>query len=89
MHVFKRTLLTEQGIAVPSGRGVVESEDYFTADAWDYLGTCSGCAGGTPASSPIGAEYDRATRQTYTNVRRFDPAYRPHPVRSSRTRPAP
>lgn len=38
VHVFKRKLLEGQGLTVPDGRGVrLESENYFSRSAWDYL----------------------------------------------------
>lgn len=75
LYVFRRTLLTEQGIEVPSGRSPeLDSDAYFTDEAWDYLrALLETCTDGETAYDD--EEYDRATRLTYRRVRRFLPRY--------------
>lgn len=75
MHVFMRTLLTEQGKEVPAGRAVpLESERYFTEEAWDYLRSLlAACTEGTMYFDA--EEYDASTNKTYQNVARFVPRY--------------
>ena len=73
LYVFKRTMLTEQGMDVPSGRErTLDSEEYFTDEAWAYLrGLVDVCTRGETTFDD--EEYDRGTRKTYRNVRRFTP----------------
>lgn len=80
VHVFKRTLVTEQGKVLPAqaadSGAFLESDAYFTREAWAYLQSLvalstSGCARMEPE------EYDRATNRTYSNTPRFVPHF-PH-----------
>ena len=75
LYVFARTLLTEQGIEVPSGRQPeLDSDAYFTDEAWDYLrDLLATCTSGAVTYDE--EEYDRATRLTYRKVRRFQPNF--------------
>ena len=75
LYVFARTLLTEQGIEVRSGRQPeLDSDAYFTDEAWEYLGDLlTACTGGEITYDD--EEYDRATRLTYKRVRRFKPTF--------------
>ena len=78
VHVFQRTLLTEQALYVPPAETgePLASVDYFTAEAWRYLLTVVGLAtSGHVEVTP--EEYDRATLTTYHNTYRFVPTY-PH-----------
>lgn len=76
VHVFQRTLLTEQGIQVPTGRQTaLASEAYFEPAAWEYLRALLEVATTSGATVWDDEEYDRATRKTYTHVRRFVPAF--------------
>lgn len=81
-HVFQRTLLTEQGLSVPPPREgeyantPLTSYAYFHPTAWRYLTMLIAyCMSGHTEVIP--EEYDRATRQSYTNVYNFTPTY-PH-----------
>lgn len=77
--VFKRTLLTQQGHTLPPGSDdgdALESHGYFTSEAWRYLTMLVAyCTSGRVET--VVEEYDRATRQTYSNVQVFLPTY-PH-----------
>ena len=75
LYVFKRTLLTEQGKEVPIGRAsFLESENYFTPEAWDYLRSLvDECTSGVAEYDA--EEYDAGTNRKYKNVRRFVPTY--------------
>ena len=81
VHIFKRTLLTEQGRILPPGDGEdggepMESESYFTDEAWKYLHLLIAyCKSGRIQIEP--EEYDRATRRTHHNIPHFYPTY-PH-----------
>jgi hypothetical protein len=75
LYIFKVTLLTEQGIVVPPGRQAhLESDDYFTPGAWQYLRDLArlSCDG---EWETVADEHDKATNKTYRNVRRFVPTY--------------
>jgi SpoVK/Ycf46/Vps4 family AAA+-type ATPase len=74
MTVFKRAMLKAQGLPVPDGRGVrLESEDYFTKDAWAYLrALIERCTHGTTVYVE---EEDKATRKVYKRVRVFQPTW--------------
>lgn len=75
-HIFKRTLLTEQGLPLPSEGETIESETYFSEEAWRYLTMLIAyCTSGRIEIIP--EEHDKATRQTYKNVHVFVPTY-PH-----------
>ena len=77
LTVFQRTLLTEQGLAVPAGKGTpLDSEAYFSEDAWAYLRELVRLAT-RGAVTYDEEEYDRATHRTYRRVRRFAPDW-PH-----------
>ena len=75
LYVFKRTLLSEQKKEVPLGRAsFLESEHYFTPEAWDYLrDLVAKCTSGVAEYDA--EEYDAGTKRTYKNVRRFTPTY--------------
>ena len=72
--VFKRKLLEIQEIAIPDGRGVVlDSERYFTREAWVYLeNIIEESLKGEDLRSD---EYDEGTKKTYKNVKTFMPLY--------------
>lgn len=75
LQVFQRALLIEQGIEVPAGYvEVLDSECYFSDDAWGYLRRLVAvCTAGSTAYEP--EQYDRATRQTYRMVHTFVPRF--------------
>lgn len=75
LYVFKRTLLSEQGILLSSGRqATLASDHYFEPEAWTYLrNLIRVCTQGSILSDD--EEYDRATRKTYYEVRRFVPDF--------------
>lgn len=75
VRVFKRSLLTSQGLETPDGRDAsLASDNYFTADAWNFLrDVIHTCMSGTVS---FVEEYDAATRRTYSNVRKFYPSWR-------------
>jgi DNA replication protein DnaC len=72
--VFKRALLSGQGIPVPLGSGVaLRSDDYFDAKAWRWLKkVIELCTDGIYQTAD---EYDGATCRTYPQVRHFVPAW--------------
>ena len=77
IEVFKRTLLTEQGLSVPSGRAsALESDDYFTEEGWNYLRHIIEYAT-EGDEAHIRDEFDQATRVTYPYVLTFKPRF-PH-----------
>ena len=74
VHVFKRQLLLQQGLAVPDGRDTtLESEGYFTPDAWIYL--TGVVAESLQHTTDVDEENDSATRRTYKNVRTIVPTH--------------
>ena len=73
VRVFKCTLLTEQGLDLTDS-DVLDSEHYFSDDAWKYLRQLIGlCTSGRHAWKT--EEYDRSTRCTYSHIREFVPNY--------------
>lgn len=74
MLVFKRKLLEIQEIPISDGKGApLESETYFSKEAWDYLAAIieESIQGETLHSD----EYDDSTRKTYKNVLTFMPLH--------------
>lgn len=72
--VFKRQLLRIQGIKVPDGRdATLESTDYFTPQAWEYLRDIVKQA--NSGTVKFVEEYDDATRDAYRDVRKFAPTW--------------
>ena len=70
--VFKKKLLEFQGIEYPKGRRVdLESDSYFTDEAWDYLRHVIDFA--RRGSTVVYDEDDPATKKRYAGVRRFEP----------------
>jgi hypothetical protein len=73
--VFKRTLMSEQGMDVPTGKSAdLVSEQYFSTDAWEYLKKLVEVSTGGTVEE-LGEEYDQATRKTYKNMREFVPNF--------------
>jgi DNA replication protein DnaC len=75
LRVFRRTLLTEQGITPPvSHRARLDSEDYFDSSAWHYLRELTRiCSEGTWGYQD--EEFDKATGKMYTHVKTFEPSW--------------
>lgn len=72
--VFKRKLLEIQDVPVPDGKGVrLESDDYFTPEAWQYLRSL--LTESVQGESYQTEEYDDSTKRTYKNVKTFVPRY--------------
>ena len=73
VHVFKHTLLSEQGLEVTNSTPL-ESEQYFTDDAWSYLTELIRiCTSGH--STWKAEEYDRSTRCNYHHIHKFVPSF--------------
>ena len=77
VHIFKKTLLTEQGRELnpdDDPQEELESSSYFTDDAWAYLEhLIRYCMSGKVVVE--NEEYDRATRCTYKNNIHFTPNF--------------
>ena len=72
--VFKRKLLEIQEISIPDGKGIVlDSERYFTQDAWDYLRKV--VSESLKGEYLFSNEYDESTKKNYKNVKTFMPLY--------------
>ena len=72
--VFKRALLRAQGLTVPASRtSPLDSDAYFTREAWAYLSRLVyECTRGDVSYVD---EFDPATQHMYRNVRVFRPRY--------------
>lgn len=72
--VFKKKLLEYQGLEVPTGRPAeLESDNYFTPDAWEYLFNLLAYA--TDRTITYEDDNDPTTKKTYMSVRRVVPRW--------------
>lgn len=72
--VFKRKLLEFQGLEVPEGKNTrLDSEAYFTPDAWKYLHEIVRYS--LQGTVEYIDEEDSSTKTTYMNVRKFVPQW--------------
>ena len=72
--VFRRKLLEYQGLELPKGNDTrLESEDYFTLDAWAYLRSLLHYS--LQGVVEYDEEEDSSTKMIYRNVRTFVPQW--------------
>jgi len=76
IHVFRRALLVEQGLAVPEDRSTtLATERYFTDEAWVWLRQIVQLSLSGTERPADEYEYDAATKRYYPGRREFEPRY--------------
>ena len=74
VRVFRRQILSQQGLSVPDGHDTeLESEKYFTTEAWAYLS--ANVRESVKGQTFVTNEFDSATNKTYNKVKIFVPDY--------------
>lgn len=74
VRIFKRQLLQQQDLVMPDGEQIrLDSTDYFTPDAWEYLEHI--LSESMKGEHFLIEEHDESTMKTYKNVKSFLPKY--------------